>query len=180
MLNEVQKGKLLQQCRQYLQKPHVINQGEAEDYRVFDEKRAAAILPFRSLLEEFLGRRLPLVDFKERSEKLCRQYPYWGFKNFSGQMQLNQYTNNVVDAKKDEMLRSSIVVPCSETEAKTKIDALRDYLSLQKASAEIPKTLPRLAQSYFLSYFWELQETNAWPVYYGSSRKVLLNLRISA
>ncbi len=173
-----QETKLLQQCRQYLVAPKIINQGDAEDYRDFDERRAAAIPLLRSLIEEFIDGKTSLVEFKEGSERLCRTYPYWGFKGFSGQMQLNQYVNSVVDGKKEKVLRNSILVPSGENEAKEKVDALTDYLASKRMSTESPRSFPRLTQSYLLSYFWELQDPIRWPVYYGSSRKVLLNLGV--
>ena len=36
---------------------------------------------------------------------MSRTHPYWGFKGFSGQMQLNQYVNNIEDGAQEKRER---------------------------------------------------------------------------
>ena len=171
-----QRAQLIELARQYLKSPGVLNLGSVEDHSVFDEKRIAALPQINSLLESFERKQISLLEFKETSERLSRHLPFWGFKNFSGQMQLNQYVNNVEHVQKEEILRQSIRAPRDDSEAITKIDGLHDFLKEQKRNSSYPKSIPRVSQGYFLSYFWEIQDFGSWPIYYGSSRKVLLDL----
>lgn len=175
MLTTEQKKILSAYAKEYMQSPTVYNVGQEESFESFDEKRIAAIPVIKKLIDNFLSGKLTALEFKETSEKLCRQYPYWGFKSFSGQMQLNQYVNNISDNEKDPILKNSLQVPPNEAEAKHKINELHDFLSSQKDKTQNPKSIPRVSQYFLLSYFWEMQDAK-WPVYYGSVRKVLLSL----
>lgn len=171
-----QKDSLLIYLKNFLKNPVVINEGVEEDHRLFNQKRLEAISMIKQLIDKYLSQNINLKEFKEKSEVECRRLPYWGFKGFSGQMQLNQYTNNISDKNKDHILREAILAPADEAMAAKKINNLADYLSSLREKAEKPKSLPWVMQYYMLSYFWEIQNPSAWPVYYNSTRKVLLNL----
>lgn len=176
LINDDQKSNLVMYLKNFLKNPTVINDGVEEDYHVFDEKRIAAIPKLKDLADSFLNRKLSLKEFKEKSEIECRKFPYWGFKNFSGQMQLNQYANNINDSQKEKLLKEAMVLPKNESEASIKINSMASYLSKLKERTDNPKSIPRVSQYYLLSYFWEIQDYARWPVYYGSTRKVMLSL----
>ena len=76
-----------------------------EDYKEFDEKRAYSIKELKSLIEDFIYKKITLEEFKKRSGLACRKFPYWGFKGFSGQMQLNQYVKNIDDEQKENVFQ---------------------------------------------------------------------------
>jgi len=175
-MNDQQKNSLLFYLEDFLNNPIVISDGVEHDYCDFDEKRISAIPKIKDSLESFLRGNIALKEFKEKSEIECRKYPYWGFKNFSGQMQLNQYSNNINDAQKERMFKDAITLPIDENEASNKIDSLAEYLSKLKEKTDNPKSIPRVSQYYLLSYFWEIQDYSKWPVYYGATKKMLLHL----
>ncbi len=130
LLSASQKEAFLKSVKEFCKEPYSEHDGTHEHYSEFDHKRMQALPNIASLITEFLSKEIDLKTFKEKSEILCRKYPLWGFKNFSGQMQLNQYTNNIEDAKKDDRLRGYMQVPKNETEAKVKFDQFAYYLSL--------------------------------------------------
>lgn len=175
-LTQEQRDKLDVQLQEFLNDPTVENNGKAFQFEEFDRKREAAILELNTWLESFLNKKLSIQEFKEQSEGLCRKFPYWGFKNFSGQMQLNQYTNNIPDEKKDHILRNSLALPRTKEDVSLKINSLYEYLGVLKGAVENPKSIPRTSQAYLLSYFWELQDAERWPVYYGSTKRALIDL----
>lgn len=175
-LNQQQKEVLLQYLREFKEKGTIINESVESNYQSFDTQRVSAIPHLKGLIDKFLSKQLTLEQFKVESESYCRKYPYWGFKNFSGQMQLNQYSNNIKDSKKEEFLREVITLPNDISEAKTKINSMADYLVKLKENTDNPKSIPRVSQTYLLSYFWEIQNPTKWPTYYGSTKKVLLNI----
>src|SRR3989344_5693859 len=90
----------------------------------FDNKRMTAILDLKKMVNDFLAGGISLVDFKERSEAMSRTHPYWGFKGFSGQMQLNQYVNNIDDEAKEVRLKDALKLPKTLDETVSKIDTL--------------------------------------------------------
>ncbi len=176
MINAEQKKKLIGYLNEFKLYPVIINEGVKEQYNQFDDKRIEAIVHLRVLLNEFLSRKISLKEFKEKSETSCREYPYWGFKNFSGQMQLNQYTNNIESSDKESFLREALLAPKTKNDAIAVIDKMAEYLLKFKEKTDNPKLIPRISQTYMLSYFWELQDYEHWTVYYGSTKKVLLSL----
>ena len=152
-INEQQKQILLEFYDSYQDSLKVLNEGQEEDYKTFDEKRVKALPIILELVKAYISKKIGLEDFKVRNEDLCRKLPFWGFKSFSGQMQINQYTNNISDKKKDDILRNSLKVPENETEIREKINKLSDFLSEQKESSLERARIPRVSQIYLLSYF---------------------------
>ncbi|TKX64606.1 MULTISPECIES: hypothetical protein [Halorubrum] len=51
-----------------------------------DEVRREELFP---LLNRFLDGDVTLEEFKPRNDGLNKQYPYWGFDGFNGQMHFN-------------------------------------------------------------------------------------------
>lgn len=175
-LTSEQKADLILSLKSFLKKAVVTNDGKEEDYHSFDKRRAEAIPLIKQTVDAFLGRSIDLKEFKEKSELECRKYPYWGFKNFSGQLQLNLYANNITDPEKDEVLKKALSFPKTEDEALKQIGLLSTYLAKLRNQAENRHSIPWPTQSYLLSYFWELQKPLTWPVYYNSTKKVLLSM----
>lgn len=176
MLNDSHKDKLNLYLQAFLAKGSLLNNGISESPESFGEKRKSAAVQIHQVLSDYLQGTISLKDFKESNEKLCRAFPYWGFKNFSGQMQLNQYVNNVANSTKEEALKNALRLPENIEAGKSAVDSMSEFLSEEKKQAENPKAIPRVNQSYLLSYFWEIQAIGKYPVYYGSSKKVLVDL----
>jgi len=142
-------------------------------FATFDKQRMEAIPDLKSVVADFLTGKSSLTDFKEKSDSLSRSTPYWGFKGFSGQMQLNQYVNNIEDAEREKELKNALILPKSIEEASQKINILAEYLKRLKTETDNPKSIPRTNQSFMLSYFWEVQSPELYPVFYGSSKNIL-------
>jgi hypothetical protein len=176
MLNDSHKDKLNLYLQAFLAKGSLLNNGISESPESFGEKRKAAAAQIHQVLSDYLQGTISLKDFKEANEKLCRAFPYWGFKNFSGQMQLNQYVNNIGNPAKEDALKNALRLPENIEAGKSAVDSMSEFLSEEKKHAENPKAIPRVNQSYLLSYFWEIQAIGRYPVYYGSSKKVLVDL----
>jgi len=147
-----------------------------EDYKEFDEKKISSIKKLKSLVEDFIYKRITLKEFKERSELMCREFPYWGFKGTSGQMQLNQYVKNIDDKRKENMLREALIIPKNEHEVAEKINSLSNYITELKKKPDHPKGFPWPSQIFMLTYFWEIQIPEKWPTYFYSLKKVLSNI----
>jgi hypothetical protein len=156
--------------------PVVEDRYTKKSYDDFDKIRMNGSLVLKKMIMEYLSGSLPLEEFKSKSEKMSRELPYWGFVGFSGQMQINQYVKHVKDEARDEKLKIALALPKDLEEAKEKINTFADYLRRLKTESESPQKLPRINQSYMLSYFWELQSPGIFPVFYGSSKNILENI----
>lgn len=173
-----QKKELSLYLEEFLQLKSIENDGKKVTSSAFDDLRKEAIPDIKALVESFIAKRISLAEFKEQSDLYSRKYPYWGFKGFSGQMQLNQYLNNIKDNTKEDILRSALICPDTIGEAEDKITTLAEYLRKQKATAENYQSIPRVSQAFLLSYFWEMQRPQKWPVFYSSTKKVLSGLGV--
>jgi len=165
---------LLQYLKAFLADPNIANQGESENFTSFDQKRIAALPTLRELIGDFISGKIDLQTFKDKHGLKCREFPYWGFKGASGQMQVNQFAKNIEDEDKVAILRNAMKLPITEAEAKEKIDGLVRYISDKRSASDNPQPLPRPASvKYMLSYFWEIQDHTKWPVFYNSSKRVI-------
>jgi len=168
--NDEQKAKLLICLERYNEDPNVFNLGETYPFKIFDKKRTDALPVLRKMIKDFLDKKISLKDFKEQSEIYCREYPYWGFKGYSGQMQLSLYTNNIADESKEKYLREAITLPTSHDDAKNKINNFTDYIQKIRDKSTSSRGLPWSYQNYLLSYFWEIQNHHLWISHYRSLR----------
>jgi hypothetical protein len=169
-----QRATLLQYLEAFLADPQTTNEGESENFNSFDEKRIASWPALKDLITDFLSGKINLQRFKEEHEYKCREFPYWGFKGFSGQMQINQFANKIEGKDKETIFRKSVKLPTTEEEAKGKIDDLAEYIADKRSVCKNPQSLPRSASvKYVLSYFWEIQDHTRWNVFYNSNIKVL-------
>ena len=172
-ITAVQKTNLLAWLENFSKEPGIVNEGLSENYHDFDTKRNAAAGELKKLVDAFLSGQITIIEFKEKSEAACREHPYWGFKGFSGQMQLNQYVNNIPEATKEAHLKTCLQLPADPAAAGKKILDLSKFLADARMKASNPRALPWISQAYLLSYFWELQKPCGLPVYYNSTKKTL-------
>ena len=133
----------------------------------------------KPLVSAYLGDTLPLAEFKSRNDGINKRNEYWGFKGMKGQMFFNMVTNVSPSLEEwDSELKAAIVVPTNEETARSRIRTLISYvkrISEQHLEAGGTKhECPRLGSvPYFLSFFWQIQARDVWPVYYTSSVRSL-------
>ncbi|MFZ2072549.1 MAG: hypothetical protein WAV10_02640 [Minisyncoccia bacterium] len=175
-MTDYQKSKIRAYLQSFLSSGNIYNVGQTESYQEFWKKRISGANIIKMTVDNYLSGSISIKEFKEINEKQCREFPFWGFKNFSGQMQLNQYVNNIDDKNKDDLFKKALDVPNDNNDAKIKINEVSEYLSNLKNSTDNSKSLPRVNQSFLITYYWEIQNVGKFPVYYGSSKKVLLDL----
>jgi len=140
-------------------------------------------LPIRQeLLQEFLDGQLDVTTFKSRMASEVGSHKLWGFSGFSGQMFFNMLVSSADpedDTNLAALLREVLAAPDGHASAAAKIRKLEEYVTRLKARAEDPNTAPSSGFiPYFVSYFWQLQDPNAYPIYYKSIRRVFSDLAI--
>lgn len=135
-----------------------------------DEVRREELFP---LLNRFLDGDVTLEEFKPRNDGLNKQYPYWGFDGFNGQMHFNQMWNATPDqGELAEHLREMLAKPESRGAA---ADRINEHAGLAQTYRENsidaePRYKPAM---FFLSYFWHLQAPTEYPVYYVTTEHYL-------
>jgi len=175
-LTEEQKDKIEIYLANFQKNPIVKDRNIEMPYKSFDQLKVNALLKLKRIVTEYLNGDLSLQNFKNESDEISRSFPSLGFKGFNGQMRLNQYVNNIQDKMRDEKFKEALILPKDLEDAKKKINSFADYLRRLKLETNNSRSIPKMNQSFMLSYFWEAQSPGLFPVFYSSTKNVLENI----
>ena len=150
-----------------------------------DQRRVHVIeTELKPLVDTYLTGKASLADFRSKSDGLSRQYGYWGFKGIKGQMFFHMIfkASGGMDECNTE-LKAALAVPTSEEMARSRIKTFASYARrigeqcVESGGSKQAK--PKVGSvPYFLSYFWQIQDRDTWPVYYTNSVKMLVDLNL--
>jgi hypothetical protein len=146
----------------------------ADDYREWDEHREAASGEHLTALNDFLVGDLDLGGFRSRIDSLTKSYPLWGFRGMS-QMFFNQLVKAAEPEALDSALKAGLPAPADDAEAESKLEAFVAAVEAARENAEsIGATQPGAGRvDAFVTFFWELQDRESWPIFFPNSRDVL-------
>jgi hypothetical protein len=144
----------------------------------FQKLRLGVIKDLRVSIANFLNGSLELEAFKKTIDSINKKHNHWGFRGIKGQMFFNTLSNVAEDAKKlNSELKTALLLPKNIQEAKEKIDNFGDYVVKLGLNAEDKRSFPNLSSvPYFLSYFWQIQDKDKYPVFYHSTDTVFNDL----
>lgn len=151
-----------------------------------DQKRVRLIeTELKPLLKDFFSGQLQLADFKTKIDGINKRNEFWGFKGIKGQMFFNMIVNVADDdpVKCDQEIKAAIKVPANEDVASGQIKTFCNYvnrigehhLELGGTKAGRPK---QGSVPFFLSYFWQIQGREIWPVFYTNSVNVMTDMNL--
>jgi hypothetical protein len=174
MLNESQKARAIALWKKYVsetQKPVEPSDDMTDD--VLDAERLKVIPLIQELISSFTNGSMSLEDFKTENDSLNKRHRLWGFKGMKGQMFFNMLYNVSSTAslgeKLETMLRRTILAPKDITEAKSKIEMLSQFSDSLASHVQNKRQAPRTGSClFFISFFWQIQDHEKWPVYYNS------------
>jgi len=137
------------------------------------------------LLSEYLKGNISLSEFKSKVDSTNKsQSGLWGFKGIKGQMFFNMVVN-VADKSEecDQEMKAAIIVPVNDVIATSRIKTFTSYVqSLGDNWIKAGNTghsIPKVGSiPFFLSYFWQIQDRDNWPVYYTNSVQVITTLNL--
>lgn len=150
-----------------------------------DQRRRALIADrLMPVLIKFFDGSMSLTEFKPEIDRINKQNELWGFKGIKGQMFFNLIYNACLDESElTSELKSAMACPADESATKSRIRNFASYVRRigddhvaagnSKASRPKPSSIP-----FFLSYFWQVQEPDKWPVFYTNSVQVLSDLNL--
>lgn len=140
--------------------------------------RTPALPALKAMLDRFLRAETGLAEFAKESQDLSFSHPHWGFKGFA-QMQLNQYAKIAQEAnlveEAERVLRATLAAPSTDADARHALGELLDLtqkMAGEAARLGIGKPAPGRVP-LVVSYFWEAQDRDRWPVAYRASKEVL-------
>ncbi len=184
-LNEQQRARAIELMQEYLQAPGPPDGPtpvEADTER--DHGRVEIIeQDLKPLVTAYLASDLPLAEFKSTIDGINKRHTHWGFKGIKGQMFFNMVVNAASEEEVDQELKSAIAVPTSEQMASSRMRTFRAFVNRvgeewvaagnSRHGTPKPGSIP-----FFLSYFWQVQDRDTWPVYYTNTVKVLTDTNL--
>jgi hypothetical protein len=144
--------------------------------RKVDGKRVKVQAEILDFLRAYLSGAVSTEDLRATFDSRTRkEWTGFGLKGMSGAMFLNKLVKHIHDtAELTSKLRPVLCLPTSEEAGRASMRGFFDYLQAAISSGKAAKSQLQPARvSFFISCFWHLQDTKAWPIFYVSGRKVL-------
>ncbi len=185
-LTQNQKTRILELLNEYNSGPvNEENVTPRNSNAELDRNRARLIGDeLKPLITEFLDGSIPLAEFKSRIDSINKRNNFWGFKGIKGQMFFNMVVN-VSDSIEecDQEIKSAIAVPTNDNIASSRIKTFASYMKrLGEQWVEAGNTrhgAPKIGSIlFFLSWFWQVQASDTWPVFYTAGVNALNDLNI--
>lgn len=146
-----------------------------------DDARRSAIVELKKFIDDFQKENSNIYEFKTNVDSYNKRNNLWGFTATKGQMFFNQLVKNseaTIDSL-TTLLKQSITIPETLDEASLKIRTLEKYCSTIYNKAKDKRKVPNPGSvSYFLSYFWQIQDAGKWPILYTSLINAYVELDI--
>ncbi|MEZ6072278.1 MAG: hypothetical protein R3C10_18965 [Pirellulales bacterium] len=184
LLNDDQKRRAVEVMHAYLNAPpRPDGRTPLEAHQARDVERVRLIdEELGPLLEGYLSGRTELDEFKSKIDSINKRHTHWGFKGIKGQMFFNMLVN-MEDAECDSELKAALTVPQDEGIARSRMKSFVRYVERigddYVKSGGTKHRIPRFRSvPFFLSYFWQIQDRDAWPVFYTNSVKTMADLNL--
>ena len=150
-----------------------------------DKKRINVIdNVLKPLLDQYFNNEIPLQEFKFKVDGISKTHPHWGFRGIKGQMFFNMLLNTTDNHDEcDQEIKSAIQVPSSDEIASSRIKTFRSYVKRigdQWVDAGNNRYgTPKIGSiPFFLSFFWQIQNREIWPVYYTNSVNTMTDMNL--
>ena len=146
-----------------------------------DDARRTAIVELKKFIEDFQNGSANIYEFKTNVDSYNKRNNLWGFTATKGQMFFNQLVKNNESNIEGltTLLKQSITIPKTLDEALAKIGTLEKYCQAIYNKAKDKRKVPNPGSvSYFLSYFWQIQDEQKWPILYTSLINAYVELEI--
>jgi len=155
----------------YVQSNKQVLDTKGNELSNIDEKRKEAIAHLKLIINQFTNGESNIYEFKTNIDSFNKRNNLWGFTATKGQMFFNQlvkYSEAKIE-KLTDLLKKSITEPQDLNDALKKIETLDNYcLTIYTKAKDKRKTPNPGSVDYFLSYFWQIQDYQTWPILYTS------------
>jgi hypothetical protein len=148
-----------------------------------DEERLKTIPEIVSLIERYIDGEVGLEEFKSATDSVNKRHRLWGFQGINGQMFFNMLTktslqNNCMD-EFDVELKKAIIAPVNISTAERIINQFEKFTRKLGNFYQDRRVAPKIGSiPFFLSYFWQAQKIDTFPIYYTSLVNELSDLDI--
>lgn len=142
-------------------------------HMILDQHRLEVIPEVKKLVEKFINGSVTVEVFKAHIEEVNKKNLLWGFQGLNGQTFFDAIAKGSVEcnlqAELNNLFKETLPAPVNTDFAVNNIRTFSKFiLSLAKGASDL-LSVPRTgAIPYFLSYFWQVQKPETWPIYYTS------------
>jgi hypothetical protein len=178
MLNEKQQEICLKILKSYQDSEHRSKPG-GMTFDEWYEKRVKAGSEIKGKIRQYLSGKLALSDFRWEMDSINKLNNLWGFNAWKGQFYFNMILKVADKFETDigKIIKDSISEPKDDDDAIAKME--RFYNEVEKVASTYedrrkgpnPRSTP-----YFLSYFWQIQNHEKWPIQYPSTESAFETL----
>lgn len=183
-MNDEQKKRAVDVWQKYnLECEHLLNASKEYTQEELDQQRKEVIPEVVSILKNYLSGKLVLDVFKTQIDSINKRNRLWGFKGINGQMFFNMLTKTSrMGGKSDafeNILKQSLPLPSSIDQAAKVLDNFALFTKSLAQYVEDQRTAPKVgAIPFFLTYFWQMQSPDTYPIYYRSMVEALQEYNI--
>lgn len=166
---------------QYIQSNQLVIDTKGKELVQIDDSRRAAIIELKKFINDFQSDRMNIYEFKTNIDSFNKRNNLWGFTATKGQMFFNQLVkvNESNISFLTNLLKSCIEQPKNLEDALAKISKLEKFCSEIYSKAKDKRKVPNPGSvSYYLSYFWQVQDADKWPILYTSLINAYIELDI--
>lgn len=180
MIDKDTKNKIIQIWDQYNSANRKVLNTKGKEIPNIDELREEAIKDLVEIIHQFQKGESNLSEFKTSIDSYNKRNNLWGFTAIKGQMFFNQLMKYEDDIEKlTKLLKDLISEPKNLNEALSKIEKFEKYTSDKYAKAPDKRKVANPGSTgYFLSYFWQLQNPDRWPIFYTSLANSFMEIGI--
>jgi hypothetical protein len=183
-LNKSQTERVQQVWQEYISNgENILNANREYTQQELDQRRRDIIPEVLEWINRFLQGSVPLEEFKTGIDGINKRTRLWGFQGINGQMFFNVLTKNSVAGSCLEefsnLLKKSFPVPASLSETKIVIKNFESFTKEVGQYSADRRGAPKVGSIlFFLSYFWQIQQPEKYPIFYSSMVNVLIELDI--
>ncbi len=157
----------------YIADDKKIIDNKGKELQELDNRRLIIIPTIQQLIIDFISSKISLPEFKSTNDSFNKQNNLWGFTSVKGQMFFNLLVKTCETEEQTQkltkLLKNCIAEPKDIADAINKIEALEKYVTAIFSKAPDKRKAPNPGSvCYFLSYFWQIHNSQVWPVMYSS------------
>lgn len=147
---------------------------QEERKELHDKRRKVAEEKLLPLIESFTNGEIPLSKFRSNVDGINKKNDHWGFNGFAGMMFFNKISKF---PEMENRIRKDIQTPENLKQAKNTINKFAKAVAQLDSTQQEGVTQAPAPKStvFFLSYFWNLQEPEKFPMFHKSARETLEN-----
>jgi len=186
LLTPEQRARAVEAMRGYLAAPvEDDDQTPQERQTKRDQVRVELIeSKLKPLLLRFLQGEISLEEFKSTNDSINKSQNQWGFKGIKGQMFFNLVVNIADDLHEcSEEIKAALTMPANEDMARSRIRNFHSYVKRigdqHVEGGGSKQGRPKVSSiPFFLSYFWQIQDRQRWPVFYSNGVNTMTDLNL--